>query len=317
MTGGVVAASAPSAPPLLVVVGANSFIKTSADGGVTWVSRATAIQAAGWGNLDNITSVVWIPSRNRIWVGGSGGAYAYSDNAGVSWTVGSVVASDVNFAAYSPVSDLLIAAVASSSIGARSSTDGGINWFPLDYDAGSATLPTMVRFTGGRFVIPTGSAGAIRHSVNGLTSWTNSSCGVTVALVDVVATNSRWVAVGVGQARSSDTLDLSTTSWNSNLTDPGAPRSVATDGSVVVSANDDRTVYRLAGGATTWDSIDTGGSMSSNDDFVGIVWSPTYGKFFIFSEAGWFGSSVDGTTWTGLGALGAVTTTAGAVCVCE
>ena len=158
-------ASAAVGPSNQMIAGSSTYLRTSTDGGATWVDRSTAASAAG------VAGCAIGPSGEMLVVG-SNGYIQTSTDGGATWV-------DRNTAATAGTTGFLACAIGDSgemlAVGysiIRTSTDGGVTWVNRDTAASiTYTYGCAIGPSGQMLIV--GYGGYIRTSTDGGATWTD------------------------------------------------------------------------------------------------------------------------------------------------
>jgi uncharacterized delta-60 repeat protein len=322
-----------------VAMASLNAIFTSTDA-ITWTPRNLGID----GTVSQLQDMT-LGANGRLVAVGTAGVTARSDDAGETWTVGSLgagVTDSVTGATFT----LNRYFAASLSAGRIFSSPDGISWT-------STTVPaTALRglaYGAGRLVA-VGAAGAIVTSADG-TTWTATTSGTTNDLLGVNFLNGRFIAVGVlgtiltsndgltwttraaagnqsglqntafgngryvvvGQGGSTGRVILTSTdavNWTFAI---GGPRqgtnlnAVAASSSTVVAVGNAGAIVSSAD-KVSW--TDRASGVASTLPLNDVIYNSTEGRFVAVGNGGAITASSDGATWALQSTSSVISTTA-------
>lgn len=225
--------------------------------------------------LGTVRALVWMPERKRLWAGGEGGSYGFSDDFGKTWTTNTSGSADFYAAAYSSSTDSLVAVQNTAPGGVRYSTAGGA----VLNSATAGMVPLRgVGINNGYFIVASNSSAFFTSDNGSLTSWNGASMTHSANFGDMVAVgrNFNGATCVISNVLQYDTSGQPTNWSTASLAFP-RQQDMAENGTMTISVGaDGRIVY--GGSSNHHMNHSTTTNMSAAN---GITYSPKLGLFIL------------------------------------
>lgn len=269
---------------LFVSAGNGGVIRTSADGGLTWIARTAN---AGSNNLNEITF-----ANNLFLAGGASGTLVTSLD-GITWTTRtSNTTSGIYGAAYYSTGGKFLVAAQDNFL---ASTDGGVSWTSTGLPSGN--LRALV-YAGGQLV-GVGNRGSIATSSDGI-NWQVRQTNTARAFRDFAYGNGRYV--GVSQSNATCAFSTDGVTWFASTVDLSnrALNSIAYGNGLFAAVGS--TLILTSAGDGPWINRTPVGSFTLN----GVAFGN--GVFVAVGNSGTIYRSIDAVIWSAVTSTGTANT---------